>query len=407
MIYTAKSREELIEQIKAYLKDEILHQKVEDESQGEFELMYVLTKKFVPEETIVAASNQEGGVYMFYPFANKDEFSEPWFFDADRLLFELLGEGYEILEMTPNSHSDVWYYVDSLGEDYIWYKRGMQIYLDYCIESGVSLESLKRDCNYEGIDMMKYSLNPKTLNISKDISALDKQEIIRGNVVKRCKEYLKSPRLPLNNQESSVDDFVFKYVLIKDGEPQNTILAASNERYEIVLFYPFSDKETYCTPWYFDPENQLLEFMDNGYEIAEMSLEGHSDVWFCLNDYGAEDYADNPSFQKYLELCVQDGITYEKLNDEFDYDGTDLISLYKADGKEDLFMRVENFKNKPWYDDVVLFTRIGTCKTKSEHAPEVCKALKQLGYSVRLKTKDGELYILPTKDKKPKETEAR
>ena len=85
----------------------------------------------------------------------------------------------------------------------------------------------------------------------------------------------------------------------------------------------------------------------------------------------------------------------------------EILETSDTSAKEDIFLRVDAFKDEPWYDDVTLFTRIGVCKTKAENAPEVCKALGQLGYSVRLKTRNGELYVLPTKDKKPKETEAR
>ena len=236
MTYTAKSREELIEQVKEYLKSEKLHVKTEDENKGGYSLMYILIRKFSPEKTTVVASNESGGVFMFYPYDEQEDYSEPWDFDADRLLFEMLGEGYEILDMTMDGHLDVWFYVSEMGMDGIWYKQGMQ---------------------------------------------------------------------------------------------------------------------------------------------------------------------------KYLEYCVKNGVTEEVLQREVEYDGDDLLALYCPEGKEDLFMRVENFKDKPWYGDVVLFTRIGTCKPKAEHVPEVCKALKQLGYSVRLKAKDGELYVLPAKDKKPKEMEAR
>ena len=83
------------------------------------------------------------------------------------------------------------------------------------------------------------------------------------------------------------------------------------------------------------------------------------------------------------------------------------LEKFQTEMKEDIFMHVENFKNRPWYDNIAIFTRIGVCKVKADHAPDVCKALGQLGYSVCLKTRNGELYVLPTKDKKPKETEVR
>ena len=85
----------------------------------------------------------------------------------------------------------------------------------------------------------------------------------------------------------------------------------------------------------------------------------------------------------------------------------EILETSDASAKEDIFLRVDAFKDEPWYDDVTLFTRIGVCKTKAENAPEVCKALNKLGYSVRLKAKDGELYVLPQKEKKAKEPEAR
>lgn len=236
MTYTAISREELIEQVKEYLKSEELHVKTEDENKGGYSLMYILIRKYSPEKTAVVASNESGGVFMFYPYDEQEDYSEPWDFDADRLLFEMLGEGYEILDMTMDGHLDVWFYVSEIGMDGVWYKQGMQKYLEYCVKNGVTVEVLQR---------------------------------------------------------------------------------------------------------------------------------------------------------------------------EMEYDGDDLLALYCPEGKEDLFMRVENFKNELWYGDLVLYSRIGVCKTKPECAPEVCKALKQLGYSVRLKAKDGELYVLPAKDKKPKEMEAR
>lgn len=156
MIYNAQSREELIEQVKEYLKSEELHEKTEDENKGDYSLMYILIRKFSPEKTIVVASNESGGVYMFYPYDKQEDFSEPWDFDADRLLFELLGEGYEIAYMTDDAHSDVWFYVSEMGIDSIWYKQGMQKYLAHCKQNDVTAERLKKKCNYDGIDVTRH-----------------------------------------------------------------------------------------------------------------------------------------------------------------------------------------------------------------------------------------------------------
>ena len=165
MTYTAKSREELIEQVKEYLNREDLHAKTEDDSNGEYSLMYILTRRYSPEKTVVVASNDNGGVYMFYPYDKQEDFSEPWDFDADRLLFELLGELYEITYMSEDAHSDVWFYVNEMGGiNGVWYKRGMQLYLDYCAKEGITLERMKQKCNYEGIDLMKYCMKKPNRN---------------------------------------------------------------------------------------------------------------------------------------------------------------------------------------------------------------------------------------------------
>ena len=147
--------------------------------------------------------------------------------------------------------------------------------------------------------------------------------------------------------------------------------------------------------------------MEDNFEIIEFDIDAHSDVWFGVNAFGADSIIFPKGFQQYLEYCLKNNVTAAQMRENFDYDGVDLLTLYRAEGKEDMFLRVDAFKDKPWYGDVVLFTRIGTCKPKAEHVPEVCKALRQLGYAVRLKAKEGELYVFPAKDKKPKETEAR
>lgn len=75
---------------------------------------------------------------------------------------------------------------------------------------------------------------------------------------------------------------------------------------------------------------------------------------------------------------------------------------------EYIFLRIDSFKDEPWYDDLMLYTHIGACKPKPENCKAVCMALRQLGYGVTLKFRDGELYVKPCgKNKKPKETKAR
>jgi hypothetical protein len=229
----------------------------------------------------------------------------------------------------------------------------------------------------------------------------------RDELLEQIQEYLKRDDVREKVNDETTEDYKLMYVLMKKFDPKETVVAASNERGETILFFPFSEDEEVCDALDFDPDWLLFYYLENQYEIIEFDFDTHSDVWFCVNEFGGTSIIFPEGFQQYLEYCLKNNVTAAQMRENFDYDGVDLLTMYKAEGKEDLFMHVENFKDKPWYGDIVLFTRIGTCKPKAEHVPEVCKALNQLGYSVRLKTKDGELYVLPAKDKKPKEMEAR
>ena len=211
------------------------------------------------------------------------------------------------------------------------------------------------------------------------------------------------------NEKRQMDDDepLFKsHILTHKEHPERTALVVMPEECECVyIYHPLSASKNYIQPFYNEPDDILLEYLEEGYEIVEMELHTHAALWNYIGETNLVDCKDG--LQKYLEYCMQNGITIDKLKSAYDYKFYDLLTFYYVSMKEDMFLRVDAFKDEPWYNDVALFTRIGVCKTKVEHAPDVYKALKQLGYSVGLKTKDGELYILPAKDKKPKETEAR
>lgn len=203
------------------------------------------------------------------------------------------------------------------------------------------------------------------------------------------------------------DDLLVKsHILTYKDQPEKTILVLMSEEYEDAYIYqPLSDREQPYNPHYNEPDEILFAYLEEGYAVAEMDLHTHAALWNYIGETNLVDCKDG--LQKYLEYCMQNGINIDKLKSAYDYKFYDLLSFYYVSAKEDIFLRADAFKDEPWYDAVSLFTRIGVCKSKSEHAPEVCKALKQLGYSVRLKTKEGDLYVFPAKDKKPKETDSR
>lgn len=63
--------------------------------------------------------------------------------------------------------------------------------------------------------------------------------------------------------------------------------------------------------------------------------------------------------------------------------------------KEDSFFRSDNFKNEPWYGDFQMFMTIGVCTPAAEHALQVRKALKVMGYTTHISVRGGETYVVP------------
>lgn len=71
--------------------------------------------------------------------------------------------------------------------------------------------------------------------------------------------------------------------------------------------------------------------------------------------------------------------------------------------REDVFFRADNFQNEPWYGDFQIYRNLGVCQPKPEHALEVQKALKVMGYPTHAAERNGKTYLLPG-EKQPEST---
>ncbi len=63
--------------------------------------------------------------------------------------------------------------------------------------------------------------------------------------------------------------------------------------------------------------------------------------------------------------------------------------------KEDIFFRYDNFRDEPWYEDVQMYRAVGVCVPAAEHALQVRKVLKILGYATHTTVRDGTTYVVP------------
>ena len=71
--------------------------------------------------------------------------------------------------------------------------------------------------------------------------------------------------------------------------------------------------------------------------------------------------------------------------------------------REDVFFRADNFQDEPWYGEFQIYRNLGVCQPKPEHALEVQKALKVMGYPTHAAGRNGKTYLLPG-EKQPEST---
>lgn len=63
--------------------------------------------------------------------------------------------------------------------------------------------------------------------------------------------------------------------------------------------------------------------------------------------------------------------------------------------REDIFFRADNFAEEEWYDDILLYTRLGVCKPKPEQVETVQKALKILGFPTHVVCRGNKNCLVP------------
>lgn len=67
--------------------------------------------------------------------------------------------------------------------------------------------------------------------------------------------------------------------------------------------------------------------------------------------------------------------------------------------KEDIFFRADNFENEKWYGDLQMYLAIGVCKPDRGSVPDLQKALKVLGCPTRTREIDGDLFLVPQRER--------
>ena len=128
---------------------------VPDEENYKIDYLLVKGSKASPEDVIAYASFEDDMV-RFHPLRENDQpfahYGECFTYDSD--LFEPLEQGYSLACMAPEAHACAWYEIEDL-QGGIEHEAGMQSYLHYCKQHGVTRVQLARLADYDGMDVMK------------------------------------------------------------------------------------------------------------------------------------------------------------------------------------------------------------------------------------------------------------
>lgn len=134
--------------------------KENEEYEGEYkdyELCYILKDTEEIKDSIIMASNGEEMIQID-PFDDEIIAIMDWAYNIDEDIFEQLQDHNKILEyMNMDVHYGIWCSVEQWYPEDIEYKKGMQEYLKYCKENGITKEKMEKYIkNAKVMDIMKY-----------------------------------------------------------------------------------------------------------------------------------------------------------------------------------------------------------------------------------------------------------
>lgn len=123
-----------------------------------YKMSYLLVEGSINKlERVLAYAVNDQAVLLFHPMEKPvyESLLNDWEFYFDYDLFQYLEGGFDLIAMTPDAHTGVWHeiaeYHDTSG---IACVQGMQKYLHYCKQHGITKEGLARETGYDGMDVM-------------------------------------------------------------------------------------------------------------------------------------------------------------------------------------------------------------------------------------------------------------
>lgn len=156
-----KNRAKIMQQAERTLKRSSLYLENRSNSndpEDNYQLDYVLVKdgEAVPDNAF-AYAHYEDRIVSFYPFdfnvCPPSFWDMAFSFDID--LFSFLEKGYELAGMSLTAHCEAWQEITDYHIcDGLDHPRGMQRYLRYCKQNGITVDLLRKDHQYDGMDVL-------------------------------------------------------------------------------------------------------------------------------------------------------------------------------------------------------------------------------------------------------------
>ena len=142
-----------------FIKDSIENSIKEDEELFGTKIDYILIN---PDnnDTVSIISDGVDKIVEFTPFTKemKTGYSKvsEWDYSFDNYLFKDLENVYQIGYMTAETHYNIWNSIEELYPESINNKDGVQWYLQFCADNGITKEYLDKKTNLDTPDIMKY-----------------------------------------------------------------------------------------------------------------------------------------------------------------------------------------------------------------------------------------------------------
>ena len=131
----------------------------EDEEHQNKHIDYILVDPETKDTYVLASDGNEEAI-EFTPFTKdyKGGYQNvpEWDYNFDYYIYNYLEEGKQIAFMTDDVHYSIWNSIHELYPTDIDYKDGVQNYLQYCADNGITKEYLDEKTNLDTPNIMKY-----------------------------------------------------------------------------------------------------------------------------------------------------------------------------------------------------------------------------------------------------------